>query len=92
MIDKNWEGSTEDFAKIVAELAEKKDLIDKDQFPNVRLVRDYVSRGILSKPRKEGKEVFFGYSQVIEFLACRSLIKDGWPLKKNCGGFSKIFF
>ena len=31
--NKNWEGSTEDFAKIVAELAEKKDLIDKDQFP-----------------------------------------------------------
>ena len=53
MIDKNWEGSTEEFAKTVAALAEKKDLMDKDQFPNVRLVRDYVSRGILSKPRKE---------------------------------------
>ena len=92
MIDKNWEGSTEDFAKIVAELAEKKDLIDKDQFPNVRLVRDYVSRGILSKPRKEGKEVFFGYSQVIEFLACRSLIKDGWPLKKIAEDFQRSSF
>ena len=82
MIDQNWEGSTEKFADLVAKLASEKGLIANDQIPTVRLVRDYVSRGILSKPRKEGKEVVFGYIQLIEFLACRALIKDGWPLKK----------
>ena len=78
MIDQNWEGSTEKFADLVAKLASEKGLIENDQIPTVRLVRDYVSRGILSKPRKEGKEVVFGYIQLIEFLACRALIKDGW--------------
>ena len=89
MIDQNWEGSTEKFADLVAKLASEKGLIANDQIPTVRLVRDYVSRGILSKPRKEGKEVVFGYIQLIEFLACRALIKDGWPLKKIAEDFQR---
>tara|TARA_X000000950_G_scaffold280850_1_gene376341 strand:- start:1931 stop:3466 length:1536 start_codon:yes stop_codon:yes gene_type:complete len=88
-IEKTWEGSTEQFATLVKSYALDNNIITKDQEPNIRLLRDYVSRGIISKPRKEGKEVFFGYSQIIEFLACRVLINDGWPLKKIADDFQK---
>ncbi len=88
-INKSWEGSTEQFVDMAKAYAYAKDLISYDQEPNVRLVRDYVSRGIVSKPRKEGKEVIFGYRHLIEFLACRALINDGWPLKKIASDFQK---
>ncbi len=88
-IYKSWEGSTEQFVDMAKAYAYAKDLISYDQEPNIRLVRDYVSRGIVSKPRKEGKEVIFGYRQLVEFLACRALINDGWPLKKIASDFQK---
>ena len=88
-IDKLWEGSTDQFVELAKIHAFDRNLISSDQEPNVRLIRDYVSRGILSKPRKEGKEVVFSYTQLIEFLACRSLINEGWPLKKSADDFQK---
>ena len=88
-INKSWEGSTEQFVDMAKAYAYAKNLISYEQEPNVRLVRDYVSRGIVSKPRKEGKEVIFGYRQLVEFLACRALINDGWPLKKIASDFQK---
>ena len=88
-IDKLWEGSTDQFVELAKIHAFDRNLISSDQEPNVRLIRDYVSRGILSKPRKEGKEVVFSYTQLIEFLACRSLINEGWPLKKIADDFQK---
>ena len=33
-----------------------KKLINNEQEPNVRLIRDYVSRGIISKPKKSEKK------------------------------------
>ncbi len=88
-INKAWQGSTDQFVDIAKLYASDKKLINKDQEPNVRLIRDYVSRGIITKPKKVGKEVVFGYMQLIEFLACRALINDGWPLKKIADDFQK---
>ena len=87
-IDKLWEGQQTNLLNSKNTCFDK-NLISRDQEPNVRLIRDYVSRGIISKPRKEGKEVVFGYIQLIEFLACRTLINDGWPLKKIANDFQK---
>jgi hypothetical protein len=36
----------------------------------------------LSPPDREGREALFGLRQVVEFLATRYLLKDGWPLAK----------
>ena len=33
-------------------------------------------------PEREGREALFGLRQVVEFLAARYLLKDGWPLAK----------
>ncbi len=34
---------------------------------------------MLSAPEREGREALFGLRQVVEFLAARYLLKDGWP-------------
>jgi len=49
---------------------------------NERLVRHYVQTGVLTAPQREGREALFGLRQVVEFLAARYLLKDGWPLAK----------
>jgi hypothetical protein len=47
-----------------------------------RVVRDYVARAILSPPDREGKNALYGYRQLVEFVAARTLLNDGWPLDK----------
>ena len=49
---------------------------------NERLVRHYVQVGVFSPPDREGREALFGLRQIVEFLATRYLLKDGWPLAK----------
>jgi len=49
---------------------------------NERLVRNYVQVGALTPPDREGREALFGVRQVVEFLATRYLLSDGWPLAK----------
>jgi hypothetical protein len=36
----------------------------------------------LSAPEREGREALFGLRQIVEFLATRYLLRDGWPLAK----------
>ena len=49
---------------------------------NERLVRFYVSEGLLTPPAREGREALFGHRQVLELLAIRTLLVDRWPLAK----------
>ena len=57
-------------------------LADDAGSANERLVRHYVQVGVLTAPEREGREAMFGLRQVVEFLAARYLLKDGWPLAK----------
>ena len=58
-------------------------VIGKKEFiPNERLIRGYVSEGILPKPERKGKESFYGYKHLIYFLVCRDLFSENWPLAK----------
>lgn len=49
---------------------------------NERLVRFYVSEGLLTPPAREGREALFGHRQALELLAIRTLLVDRWPLAK----------
>ena len=88
-MDKDWEGSTEYFVKKCNSLIKNLNLDEEQQLLSVRLVRDYVARGILTKPKRVGKEVFYSYTQIIQMLACRFLIKDGWSLKMISNQFKQ---
>lgn len=46
-----------------------------------RLVRDYVRRGIVSSPEHVGREAVYGFRQLLELIAARVLVADGWPLR-----------
>ena len=49
---------------------------------NVRLIRDYLHRGLLGDVVKQGKEGLFTHENLIRLLATRVLLKNGWPLAK----------
>ncbi|MBU6373437.1 MAG: hypothetical protein KJS97_11990 [Alphaproteobacteria bacterium] len=50
--------------------------------PSSRVVRDYVQRGILSRPERRGRDAVYETRHLIELLAARALVRDGWPLAK----------
>lgn len=80
--EKDWQGNAEALARHALDWMRIKRIGDPSFEPNERLVRDYVARGILSKPERKGKEAIFGFEQLAQFLACRAVIDDGWPLSK----------
>lgn len=49
---------------------------------NIRLVRDYAQRGILSPAERRGKEAVYRFQHLNEIIAARVLLNDGWPLAK----------
>ena len=79
----DWRGTAAELAdKLNDVLAGIPSLADDAGSANERLVRHYVQVGVLTAPEREGREALFGLRQVVEFLAARYLIKDGWPLAK----------
>lgn len=79
----DWRGTAAELAdRLNAVLTSIPSLADDAGSANERLVRHYVQVGVLTAPEREGREALFGLRQVVEFLAARYLIKDGWPLAK----------
>ena len=79
----DWRGTAAELAdKLNEVLAGIPSLADDAGSANERLVRHYVQVGVLTAPEREGREALFGLRQVVEFLAARYLLKDGWPLAK----------
>lgn len=79
----DWRGTAAELADKCNEvLAGVPSLADDTGSANERLVRHYVQVGVLTAPEREGREALFGLRQIIEFLATRYLLKDGWPLAK----------
>ncbi len=85
---KDWEGTAESLAETAGGLMQGEDGFGEADFaPNERLVRDYVARSIVGKPERRGKEAIFGFEQLVQFLACRAMLADGWPLSKIAEDF-----
>jgi DNA-binding transcriptional MerR regulator len=79
----DWRGTAAALADKCNELlAGAPSLADDAGSANERLVRHYVQVGVLTPPEREGREALFGLRQIVEFLAARYLLKDGWPLAK----------
>jgi len=79
----DWRGTADELAGKCNEiLATVPSLAEDAGAANERLIRHYVQVGVLSAPEREGREALFGLRQVVEFLAARYLLKDGWPLAK----------
>ncbi|WP_137113370.1 hypothetical protein [Mesorhizobium sp. GR13] len=76
-----WAGNMDDLigeAGSMLRLAGRSD----DGELTVRLVRDYIQRGILGPTTRVGREIQFTREQLIRLVAARILLADGWPLSK----------
>jgi hypothetical protein len=79
------------FAEIVGELVQTLNLEKsggrgpRGEPASDRVVRDYVRRRVLS-PTLRGPDSdergYYGFRHLVEFLAARVLLNDGWPLEK----------
>lgn len=78
---RDWEGGAEALARTVAAWARRLGLDDTSEL-TVRLIRDYAQRGILNRPRREGKIALYGWDHLVQLLAARRLLSKGWPLQK----------
>lgn len=81
LLPPDWSGTAAQLAEALAELLARYAL-NPEPTPSERLVRFYVTSGVLQKPQREGREALFGPRQALEFLAARALLEDGWPLAK----------
>jgi hypothetical protein len=45
---------------------------------------------LVSRGERQGKEAIYGYRQLLEFVAARLLVADGWPLAKIAEHFAHI--
>lgn len=81
----NFEGGADDLAlaadSVLAAIGEG-DGEEGANSLNARLIRDYTQRGILSRPERMGKEALYRYQHLVELVAARILLGDGWPLAK----------
>jgi hypothetical protein len=85
-----WTGDVSELARVAGEILAARGLVDATPEPNVRLIRDYAQRGIVSRAERHGKEAIYGYRQLLEFVAARVLVADGWPLAKIAEHFLHI--
>jgi len=83
-----WEGSAEALADMAGQMLAAQGLGEEPVSPNVRLIRDDAQRGILSRPERRGKEAIYRYRHLLEFIAARALVADGWPLAKIAEHFA----
>jgi DNA-binding transcriptional MerR regulator len=77
----DWTGTAAQLAQELIRLLPTHGL-PAEPAPSERLVRFYVSTGVLSRPQRDGREARFGTRQAREFLATRALLEEGWPLAK----------
>lgn len=81
---KGFSGSAEDLARLATTVCAGLGLgaaNDTDEL-SARLVRDYAQRDILSRPERQGKEAIYTWRHLVELVAARALVADGWPLAK----------
>ena len=52
---------------------------------NARLVRHYTTQGLLDKPLKQGREARYVYRHVLQLLALRRLLADGYSVSSITG-------
>lgn len=86
----HWTGDIGEFARAAGALLSSLGVPDQSSGPNIRVIRDYAQRGIISRAERQGKESVYGFRQLIEFVAARLLIADGWPLAKIAEHFAHI--
>lgn len=78
----DFDGNAGELAERLTDLMPRFDWAANDPDPSIRLIRFYTQEGALDRPERRGKEAFYGFRQLVQFVALRWLLNDGWPLAK----------
>jgi DNA-binding transcriptional MerR regulator len=79
---KDFQGSADDLIVSAQEVAKILNLDQEATEGNERLVRHYVSVGVVDKPTREGRDALYGFRHLVQFVAARRLLAEGFPLAK----------
>ena len=78
---KDWRGNLEKLIEQAEKVSAELELKDNTEI-SVRMVRDYIQRGILGDVDRFGRELEFSYPHLLKLVLSRVLLGDGWSLKK----------
>ncbi len=78
----SFSGSAEQLLTVVEHLAPVLHLEPESDSGNERLLRHYASVNVLDKPSRQGREAVYSYRHLLQFLAARRLMKQGFALSK----------
>lgn len=77
-----FSGSAADLADLAITCSRNLRLPGDSSKISERLIRYYVTEGLLSRPIRIGREAEYHYKHLLQFLASRSLMEEGYPMQK----------
>lgn len=78
----DFQGNSETLIVKAQEVAKTLNLDQEAVEGNERLLRHYVSMGVVDKPSREGRDALYGFRHLVQFVAARRLLAEGFPLAK----------
>lgn len=78
----NFQGSADALILKAQVLAKSLQLEQEASEGNERLLRHYVSMGVVDKPSREGRDALYGFRHLVQFVAARRLLAEGYSLAK----------
>jgi hypothetical protein len=78
----DFQGGAEALIEKAQEIAKALNLDQEGNEGNERLLRHYVSMGVVDKPSREGRDALYGFRHLVQFVAARRLLAEGFPLAK----------
>ena len=83
-IDKyhGFRGNVLELADLAAKCSQYLNLPGDVEKVNERTLRYYVSEGLVEKPKRIGRDAEYEYIHLLQFLASRYLVSEGYPMAK----------
>lgn len=78
----DFQGNADALISKAQEVAKTLRLEQEASEGNERLLRHYVSIGVVDKPSREGRDALYGFRHLVQFVAARRLLAEGFPLAK----------
>lgn len=78
----HFSGNATDLANLASQCAHYLQLPGDLDKINERIVRYYVTEGLVERPERIGRDAQYGYIHLLQFLAGRFLVESGFPMQK----------
>jgi len=82
LLRNDFQGNADALIVKAQEVAKELSLDQEAAEGNERLLRHYVSMGVVDKPSREGRDALYGFRHLVQFVAARRLLAEGFPLAK----------